>query len=137
MQFKTFTARRITLKKATNSDLEEYKQQVKRYRTNTDTFNLLKEFFYIKVEKENGKMIGLIQVNQIDNFTASIKASFPNNLWETSYGTEAIHQFIKCCKMRKLYRRIYFATNNLITKKYMIERTNEIKKQMWIDIYTD
>lgn len=133
MQFKTFTARRITLKRATNSELETYKQQVKTH-NEQDRLNIISECDYLKVEKEDGRMIGLIQIDEIDETTASIKISIPNETWRERYGTEALHQFIKCCKERKLYKRVYFKTNNSIVEKYKRERPKIMEKKLYIDI---
>lgn len=136
MQFETFRARRVTLKRASRKELEYYKEQAKSYGETQDKLNILKdsEIGYVKIENENGTMIGLIQVSKIDDNTACIKISIPNKSWKEKYGTEALHQFIKCCKERKLYKRVYLKSKNTIVEKYKKERPENIKRGMYVDI---
>ena len=136
MQFETFKTRRITLKRASRKDLREYQQQVVLHNTTQDKLNIMKncETGYVKIENEDGKMLGLIQVDRIDENTAHVKISIPNESWKEKYGKEALHQFLKCCRERKLYRRVYLKQENSIVKDYKKERPKLFEKGFYIDI---
>ena len=136
-QFKTFKARRITIEKARKGDLKEYRTRLLvQHKEAKDKLNILEDssIFYLKVKNEDGKMIGLIQINEIDQDVACVKISIPNKAWEKRYGKETIHQFIRCCKERKLYRRVYFKSDNDIVREYKKERPEMLNKNFYIDI---
>lgn len=137
MQFETFKTRRVTLKKAEGKDLREYElQALKHIDAKPDKLNIIKaqDTFYLKIENEDGKMLGLIQVDEIDKTAAYVKISVPNKSREERYGKEALHQFIKCCKERKLYPRVYFKRGNRIIEEYKKERPDVLSRDFYIDI---
>ena len=135
-QFKTFKARRVTIRKAEAEDLKDYKRQLVTHSPVEDILNVIKDTrtSYLAIENEDGKLLGLIQVDEIDEKTANIKICIPNISWKERYGTEALHQFIKCCKERKLYSRMYFKRDNSIVKKYNIKRPDALITGYYIDI---
>lgn len=135
MQFKLFKTRRITLREAKKKDFENYKKQLRVYRTEEDKLNILddEKVHYIAIEDEAERMIGLIQVDEIDQNTAHMKISVPNVSWRARYGKEAVHQFLKCCEEQKLCKRLYLKQSNHIVKEYMEERPETLKKGAYID----
>lgn len=136
MQFETFEARRVTLRKADVEDLKKYKEQLITHSPVQDRVNIIKDknTNYLAVENEDRKMIGLIQVDNIDKKTVNVKICIPNISWRQRYGTESLHQFIKCCKERKMYSRVYFKQNNSIVKEYNRERPDALVTGLYIDI---
>lgn len=136
MQFKTFESRRVTLKKASKKAKQEYKSQVILHDVEQDKLNIFEssDTGYLKIENEDGKMLGLIQINEIDSNTIHVKISIPNKCWQIKYGTEALHQFIKCCEERKLYKRIYLKKDNEIIQRYKKERPDMLSEDYYIDL---
>lgn len=136
-QFETFKARRITLEEATKRNFKEYKLSTIMQNVETkDKLNIISNptTKYISVENEDGKMLGLIRIDEIEEMVACVKVSIPNKAWEKRYGKETIHQFIKCCKERKLYKRLYFKSDNELVKEYKKERPEMLNKNYYIDI---
>jgi len=135
-QFKTFKSRRLEISKASQLDIKNYKVQVQTHSPVKDKINILKSetTSYLSVKNEDSKLIGLIQVDEIDEKAVHVKICVPNNSWNSRYGTEALHQFIKCCKERKLYKRVYFKTDNSIVKEYNKQRPEVLVTGYYIDI---
>lgn len=124
MKFETFEARRVTLKKAKESDFEEYKRQVTGYKLcEAKAMDIKKDGYYLAVYDVNKKMIGLIYVYESKNKkVAHIDVSVPNECMERKYGKEALHQFVKCCLERKIYDYICLNEENSIAIAYKVER---------------
>jgi len=135
-QFKEFRGRRVTLKRASWSEFDDYKNQLILYAKENDRLNIMKnaDTAYVTIMDERSRMIGLIQLDEIDESAAYVKISIPNKVWEERYGKEAIHQFIKCCKERKLYKRVYFKSDSNIVKEYKKERPKMLNENFYIDI---
>lgn len=135
-QFEIFKSRRVTIQKAKGEDYKIYKRQLITHSPVQDRLNIIKDdqIYYLSIKNEDGKMIGLIQVNEIDEKTANVKICIPNISWRERYGTEALHQFIKCSKQRKLYNRIYFKKNNSIVEAYNKKRPDALITGYYIDI---
>lgn len=137
MQFKFFESRRLTLRKASPKDLKEYKEQLIWYNPlSKDKLNIIKDSKtgYVSVCNEDSKMVGLIQIDEIDECTVYVKVSIPNKSWIEKYGKEAVHQFIKCCQERKLYNRIYMKQENSVIDAYKKERPETFEKGNYVDI---
>lgn len=124
MKFKTFEARRVTLKEAKKSDFEEYKRQVDGYKLcETKAMVIKEDGYYLAVYDVNKKMIGLIYIHESKNKkNAHIDISIPNECMERKYGKEALHQFVKCCLERKMYDYICLNEENSIAIAYKVER---------------
>lgn len=137
MQFKKFKARRVELKKANRKEIEEFNQQINTYKDVKDanfiSNNPTDDFITIK--EETGMQIGLIKVRQVNDESASIDISIPNEAWKYRYGTEAVHQFVKCCKQRELFKKLYMQENNSIIQAYRRERPELFKNENYIEIY--
>ncbi len=135
-QFKEFRGRRVTLKRASWSEFDNYKKQIILYAKKQDRINIMKhaDIGYITIMDESARMLGLIQIDEIDENVACVKVSIPNKIWEERYGKEAIHQFIKCCTERKLYKRLYFKPNSDIVRDYKKERPKMLNNNFYIDI---
>jgi len=136
MQFESFKGRRVIIEKASKAKIKDYKTQVKTHNPGKDRINIIgdEKVSYLSIKNEDGKMIGLIQVSEIDEKTAYIKICVPNQSWKERYGTEALHQFIKCCKERKLYNRMYFKKDNSIVEEYNRQRPRALITGYYIDI---
>lgn len=130
MSFKTFEARRVTLKEAKKSDFEEYKRQVIAYKLCEEkAMNIKQDGYYLAVYDVNKKMIGLIYVCESKNkTTANIDISIPNECMERKYGKEALHQFVKCCLERNMYDYICLSEKNSIAIAYKVERPKIFEK---------
>lgn len=134
--FETFKARRVTIGHATAEDLKAYKRQLVTHNPVEDRINIFKDerTSYLSIKNEDGKLIGVIQIDEIDDKTANVKICVPNISWKNRYGTESLHQFIKCCYERKLYSRVYFKKDNSIVKKYNEKRPYALTTGHYIDI---
>lgn len=126
MQIKgSFGNRRVMISVATSRDLMLYKEQLNALLIPTEErLTIVKNdsaFSYLKVKNSDSKLIGIIQINEIDSTAAVIKFSIPNKSWEMKYGTEVIHQFVKYVIETKAYTRIYFRKNKT-TERYKRER---------------
>lgn len=129
MSFKTFEARRVTLKEAKRSNFEEYKRQVIGYKLCEEKAMDIKQVgYYLAVYDVNKKMIGLIYVSESKNkTTANIDISIPNECMERKYGKEALHQLVKCCLERNMYDYICLNEQNSIAIAYKVERPKIFK----------
>lgn len=131
----TFGNRRVTISGATENDFVTYKEQLIWTPTN-DKFAIIeddKAIYYLKVNDCDGKLIGLIQISEIDPKTAHLKVSIPNKSWELRYGTEVVHQFVKWSLKNKPYKRIYFKENDTI-RRYKVERPEKfVNNNYYID----
>ena len=138
-QFKEFRGRRVILKRSSWSELDNYKKQVDLYSKEDDKLNIIKgeKTGYITIMDESSRIIGLFQIDEIDENVACVKPSIPNQVWEERYGREAIHQFLKCCIERKLYKRVYFKPTNNIVRSYKKERPKMLNENFYIDIKID
>lgn len=116
----TFGNRRVTISEATENDFVTYKEQLNTLWTPTkDRLAIIEEdkaIYYLKVNDRDGKLIGLIQISEIDSKTAYFKVSIPNKSWELRYGTETVHQFVKWSLQNKPYNRIYFKENDTVCR---------------------
>lgn len=129
MQFKTLKTRRVTIRKMNKKDYEEYQTQLKIHNTvKDDKINKKINFEYLTILNEDKKMIGIIQVDDLGDKQAYIEISVPNDAWNRRYGTEALHQFIKCCEERKIYKKLYLKAENTIVQKYKKERPNKFEE---------
>lgn len=135
-KFEEFRGRRVTLKRASWSEFDNYRSQLTLYAKAKDRLNIMKnaDTGYLTIMDENSKMLGLIQIDEVEEDVACVKISIPNKVWEERYGKEAIHQFIKCCRERKLYKRLYFKSDSNIVREYKKERPEVLNKNFYIDI---
>lgn len=117
---KRFGNRRVTISKANASDLQDYKKQATTYGISTKERIIIipkdDTRYYLKVQNSDSKLIGLIQVSEIDTQTAEIKVSIPNQPWDVRYGSEVVHQFVKYFLENKPYSRIYFKKNETVDR---------------------
>lgn len=123
MQFEPFGNRRITICKANKSDLESYMTQLEVHHVSNglDISEEGNNYYYLKIEDISQRLIGIIRVNEINRNEANVDISIPNEAWNFRYGTEAVHQFVKCCKERKLYKKIKFE-ESVLSIRYKVER---------------
>lgn len=136
--FEKFVSRRITIRKAEHEDLEEYMSQVRIYQLKKDKDKIIineqPDRLYLAIEDSAAKLIGLIKVEAIEKDIPYVSISIPNNVWNARYGKETLHQFVKCCKQRKLYKRICFNYNNKIVREYKEERPEMFDKGVFVDL---
>ena len=125
MQFnKKFGNRIVTMSKANKGDLQKYKKQITTYAVSTkNRINILEDssYYYLKIQDADSKLIGLVQISEIDTMAAEIKVSIPNSPWELRYGTEVVHQLVKYFIENKPYSRIYLKKNETVDR-YKKER---------------
>jgi predicted acetyltransferase len=138
MQFnKSFGNRRVTIKKANKKDLKSYKLQVVTHSTPQDeTLNIFRSTVnhqYLAIKDTTSRLIGIIQIDEIDSTAINVKVSIPNESRKMKYGTEAIHQFVKFCKEEKLYNRIYLKTSDLVDE-YKKERPEMFVRNTYIEV---
>lgn len=122
---KRFGNRRVTISNAKEGDLQKYKTQAKTHElADKERINVIpndNSRYYLKVQDIDSKLIGLIQVSEIDETVAEIKVSIPNKSWEARYGTEVVHQFVKYFLENRPYSRIYLRKNETVDR-YKTER---------------
>jgi hypothetical protein len=138
MQFdKSFGNRRVTIEKAKKVDLASYKLQVVTHNIPQDeTLNVFRSAVnhqYLAIKDPSSRLIGIIQIDEIDSTAIYVKISIPNESWKMKYGTEAIHQFVKFCKEEKLYNRIYLKTSDLVDE-YKKERPEMFVRNTYIEV---
>lgn len=136
MRFENFNTRRITIRKAKKSDIKEYQQQLQTHDMfQMDKISIISDGQYLALESDAGKMIGLIRVTTVkENEKAYIEISVPNEAWRRKYGTEALHQFAKCCKIRKMYKKLILKESNSIAETYKKERPQVFENGYCVDL---
>ena len=130
MQFnKKIGNRIVTMSKANKGDFNAYRRQIITYLVpSKEKINVLNDesHFYLKIQDMDLRLIGIVQIAEIDETTAEIKVSIPNEPWELRYGTEVIHQLVKNFTMKKTYSRIYLKKSKTVDR-YKKERPEMFK----------
>lgn len=137
MQFKELKSRMLTLREANKHDIQVYGQQLRTYKISegNSKFAFYTEgVHYLAIEKENKKFIGFIRIDVIDETAVKLDISIPNEVWCYKYGKEAIHQFVKYCMNNKIYKTIYFCSNNKTIQDYIKERSELFTRKTYIKI---
>ena len=130
MHFKEFRGRKTLIRKALKRDMEEYKTQICTHHNSMMNYDKISEdskYEYLAIERENGKMIGLIKIDMSVK-EMFIEISIPNYAFKMRYGTEALRQFIKCCKERELCEVLRLKKENTIIERYRCEKPEELEE---------
>lgn len=134
MHFEEFGGRRTLIRKAVKSDFKDYElhtgiHSMREYdKIDYDKISELPNCQYLAIERENGKMIGIIKIDMSER-EMFVEISIPNDAWNMRYGTDALHQFIKCCQERKLCDVLRLKKENTIILRYKRERPEGLKEE--------
>lgn len=107
------------------SDAEEYYLQVeeKSQRDVTMLKQRIKDCKHkgstiLAIKTKEGKVIGFLEVFDMQH-SAYVTISVPNEQMSYRYGEEAIDQFLKICKEKKLFKCIEIQKDSEISQRYV------------------
>lgn len=127
MHFETIEHRRVTIKELEGEDrkraVKEYLRQLQVYEImDKDKIAIDKNIAdkLLSIYSESNKFIGVILVRFINEKVGYLEISVPNPAWNMRYGTEALHQIVKRCKVMEL--KMLTLKESDIVKRYKAER---------------
>lgn len=77
-------------------------------------------------DNSGSKMIGKIEVQDLNDNSAKIDIQMPNRSLTMMYGDEVLDQFIKVCTEKRLYSKIYINKECSIVSNYMQKRETAV-----------